>query len=114
MNSLKLRRSYIYMSDDSQTFRRKAKVLTQDVDSEPVHEMVLKAIEIEHKGKSLRQFIENSIRFSGLLQQRLGNVFQFPQQRASQTLKKSRTESEFILKSITKMGFGHKEHDLSP
>ena len=89
-------------------------MLTQDVDSEPVHEMVLKAIEIEHKGKSLRQFIENYIRFSGLLQQRLGNVFQFPQQRASQILKKSRTESEFILKSITKMGFGHKEHDLSP
>lgn len=94
MGSLKLQRFYIYISDNSQTLRRKPEVLTQYVDSDPMNEMILKAIEIEHKCS--RQFMENYIRFSGLLQQRLGNVFQFPQQRVSQTLKKSRPESKFV------------------
>lgn len=96
MGSLKLQRFYIYISDNSQTLRRKPEVLTQYVDSDPMNEMILRAIEIEHKGRSSRQFMENYIRFSGLLQQRLGNVFQFPQQRVSQTLKKSRPESKFV------------------
>lgn len=33
------------------------------MDSDTMSEMILKAIEIECKGKSLRQFIENYIRF---------------------------------------------------
>lgn len=86
----------------------------QYVASESVHKMILNGTEIERKSESLRQFIENSIRFSGLLQQRLGNIFQFPQQSVSRILKKSRTESAFVFESITKMGYWHKAGDLSP
>lgn len=88
-------------------------MLTQYVDSYPMNEKILKAIEMGHKCESLKQFIENSIRVSGICQQRLGNVFQLPQQRASQILKNSRTESNFVLKSISKMGCWH-QGDPSP
>lgn len=87
MDSLKLQRFYIYILDNSQTFRRKPKVLTQYVDSDPMNEMILKAIEIEHNGKSLRQFVENFIRFSG-----------FPSAEIRKCISSSSTKSEPDLK----------------
>lgn len=38
-------------------------MLTQYMDSDTKSEMILKVIEIEHKSESLRQFVENYIRF---------------------------------------------------
>lgn len=43
--------------------KKKTKMLTQYMDSDTKSEMILKAIEIEHKSKSSRQFIENYIIF---------------------------------------------------
>lgn len=50
---------------------------TRYEDSDPMNEKILKAIKIECKGKSVRQFLENDIRFSSIFQQRFGNVFNF-------------------------------------
>lgn len=88
-------------------------MLTQYEDSDPMNEKILKAIKIECKGKSLRPFLENYIRFSGIFQQRFGNVFNFDN-KESEILKESRTESNFVLKSVTKMGCWHQQGDLSP
>lgn len=87
MNSLKLLRFYIYISDNSQALRRKPKMLTQYVDSDPMNEMILKAIEIERNGKSLRQLVENYIRF-----------FRFPSAEIRKCISISSTKSESHLK----------------